>query len=285
MYFSEQYGFYALSRYDDVVRRPQGLADVLLSHGVDLSALTTDPAFIASLRSIIMMDPPEHDRFRALVSRVFTPQGDRRPRADGPRGHRRLPRRPRRRTDVRRRGATSRVRSRSRSSAIMLGVPAGRAPADPPLARRRSCTREPGQLEPSPRASGAMLESASTSTSWRQEAGRPDRRPAEPAHRRPGRAGRRRRDVARRRGDRRLRRAAGAGPARRPSRSSWPTRSCCSTATRTSGSCSWTTRRRSRPRWRRSCASCRPRSTRAGSACRTSSCTARRSRPATPCCC
>ena len=41
---------------------------------VDLSTLNTDPEVIRMYRSIIMMDPPEHDRLRALVSRVFTPR-------------------------------------------------------------------------------------------------------------------------------------------------------------------------------------------------------------------
>jgi len=36
--------------------------------------LTRDPELMKSLRMIIMMDPPEHDRYRALVSRVFTPR-------------------------------------------------------------------------------------------------------------------------------------------------------------------------------------------------------------------
>ena len=44
------------------------------AHGVDLSTLTKDPEHIQMMRSIIMMDPPEHDRLRALVSRVFTPR-------------------------------------------------------------------------------------------------------------------------------------------------------------------------------------------------------------------
>jgi len=44
------------------------------AHGVDLSTLTRDAELIRSLGMIIMMDPPEHERFRALVSRVFTPR-------------------------------------------------------------------------------------------------------------------------------------------------------------------------------------------------------------------
>ena len=44
------------------------------AHGIDLSTLSKDPELIKNIRLIIMMDPPEHDRLRALVSRVFTPR-------------------------------------------------------------------------------------------------------------------------------------------------------------------------------------------------------------------
>lgn len=74
VYFSERYGFYALSRYSDVVAAHRDWQGFSSAHGVDLSTLSKDPALIRSLRSIIMMDPPEHDRLRALVSRVFTPR-------------------------------------------------------------------------------------------------------------------------------------------------------------------------------------------------------------------
>jgi cytochrome P450 len=74
VYFNERYGFYALSRFDDVVSAHRDWQGFSSTHGVDLSTLTRDPALIGDFRSIIMMDPPEHDRFRALVSRVFTPR-------------------------------------------------------------------------------------------------------------------------------------------------------------------------------------------------------------------
>jgi len=74
VYFSERYGFYALSRFDDVVAAHRDWPAFSSTHGVELSTLTRDPSIIANFRSIIMMDPPEHDRFRALVSRVFTPR-------------------------------------------------------------------------------------------------------------------------------------------------------------------------------------------------------------------
>ncbi|MCU1375314.1 MAG: cytochrome, partial [Actinomycetia bacterium] len=74
VYHNETYGFWALSRYDDVVAAHKDWQTFSSAHGVDLSMLTKDPAIVRSLRSIIMMDPPEHDRLRALVSRVFTPR-------------------------------------------------------------------------------------------------------------------------------------------------------------------------------------------------------------------
>ena len=74
VYFSETYGFYALSRFADVVAAHRDWRGLSSAHGVDLSTLTKDPELVRSLGMIIMMDPPEHDRFRALVSRVFTPR-------------------------------------------------------------------------------------------------------------------------------------------------------------------------------------------------------------------
>lgn len=74
VYHSERYGFYALSRFADVVAAHRDWKGFSSAHGVDLSSLSQDPELIKGLRSIIMMDPPEHDRFRALVSRVFTPR-------------------------------------------------------------------------------------------------------------------------------------------------------------------------------------------------------------------
>jgi len=72
VYFNEHYGFYALSRFDDVVAAHRDWHAFSSTHGVDLSGLTRDPELMKSLRMIIMMDPPEHDRYRSLVSRVFT---------------------------------------------------------------------------------------------------------------------------------------------------------------------------------------------------------------------
>ena len=74
VYYNERYGFYALSRFDDVVAAHRDWEAFSSAHGVDLSMLTKDPELIRNIRSMIMMDPPEHERLRSLVSRVFTPR-------------------------------------------------------------------------------------------------------------------------------------------------------------------------------------------------------------------
>ena len=74
VYFSEKYGFYALSRFADVVSAHRDWQAFSSAHGIDLHTLTVDPEMIKNFRSIIMMDPPEHEYLRALVSRVFTPR-------------------------------------------------------------------------------------------------------------------------------------------------------------------------------------------------------------------
>ena len=74
VYFNEQYGFWALFRHEDVVAAHRDWQTFSSSHGVDLSSLNTDPEVIKRYRLIIMMDPPEHNRLRALVNRVFSPR-------------------------------------------------------------------------------------------------------------------------------------------------------------------------------------------------------------------
>src|SRR4051794_31901504 len=72
VYLNETYGFAALSRWDDVVEAHKNWREFSSAYGVDLSTLTSGrkPEF----ENLIMIDPPRHDRLRALVSRVFTPR-------------------------------------------------------------------------------------------------------------------------------------------------------------------------------------------------------------------
>ncbi|MDT7548037.1 MAG: hypothetical protein QOE84_431 [Actinomycetota bacterium] len=71
VYYNEKYGFYALSRHEDVSEAYKNHETFSSSHGVDLATMTSDEPIHPIL---IMMDPPEHNRMRVLVSRVFTPR-------------------------------------------------------------------------------------------------------------------------------------------------------------------------------------------------------------------
>ena len=72
-YHNERLGFWALSRFDDVVTAHRDWKTFTSTHGLTLDQLT-EPGANFSHQSIIMMDPPEHDRMRKLVSRAFTPR-------------------------------------------------------------------------------------------------------------------------------------------------------------------------------------------------------------------
>ncbi|WP_420617967.1 cytochrome P450 [Candidatus Poriferisocius sp.] len=71
-YYSEQYDFYALSRFDDVVAGHRDHATFSSTHGQTYEQLKSGEP--AQMGSIIAMDPPEHTRYRKLVSRSFTPR-------------------------------------------------------------------------------------------------------------------------------------------------------------------------------------------------------------------
>src|SRR5262245_4423244 len=63
-------GWYALSRYDDVLAASQQPLAFSSAKGTSLELIDS----AAMLPMIIFMDPPQHDRQRKLVSRVFTPR-------------------------------------------------------------------------------------------------------------------------------------------------------------------------------------------------------------------
>ncbi len=74
VYHSERYGFWALSRYDDVVVAHRDWQTFTSSKGITLDQLADDAMGALAMSSLIFMDPPDHERLRKLVSRVFTPK-------------------------------------------------------------------------------------------------------------------------------------------------------------------------------------------------------------------
>jgi cytochrome P450 len=73
LYYNAKYDFYALTRYDDVAPALKDFETYSSGKGITLDMVKADdvespPGYI------IMMDPPEHERMRKLVNRVFTPR-------------------------------------------------------------------------------------------------------------------------------------------------------------------------------------------------------------------
>jgi cytochrome P450 len=73
-YHNERMGFWALSRFEDVVTAHRDWKTFTSTHGLTLDQLTDPDNAAAQAPMIITMDPPEHDRMRKLVSRAFTPR-------------------------------------------------------------------------------------------------------------------------------------------------------------------------------------------------------------------
>jgi cytochrome P450 len=70
VYHSERWGFYALSRHDDVVAAHRDWETFSSAYGVTVDALSGRQKLNSNM--MIIMDPPEHDRLRKLVRQVFT---------------------------------------------------------------------------------------------------------------------------------------------------------------------------------------------------------------------
>jgi cytochrome P450 len=68
LYWNERYGFWALSRFEDVWSAYHDTVTFSSSHGVQLEKLDNPVDY----QMMIFMDPPEHDSLRKIVSRAFT---------------------------------------------------------------------------------------------------------------------------------------------------------------------------------------------------------------------
>jgi cytochrome P450 len=69
VYHNEQYDFYALSRFDDVMEASLDTETFSSEHGITLDAITDDPW--GPPKAMIMMDPPDHTAMRKMVNRTF----------------------------------------------------------------------------------------------------------------------------------------------------------------------------------------------------------------------
>ncbi len=69
VYRNERYGFWALSRFADVQASHRDPRTFVSSHATVLELMGPEPIPSGQM---IFLDPPEHDRLRALVSRAFT---------------------------------------------------------------------------------------------------------------------------------------------------------------------------------------------------------------------
>jgi cytochrome P450 len=68
---NDQYDFWALSRFADVEAAHRDPKTYLSGHGTVLELMSAEPYPGGQM---IFMDPPDHTRLRALVSRAFTPR-------------------------------------------------------------------------------------------------------------------------------------------------------------------------------------------------------------------
>lgn len=73
VYYNSKYDFWALSRYADVAPAYKDFEAYSSARGASLDAVKEANHETHVGNVIIMMDPPEHQRMRKLVSRVFTP--------------------------------------------------------------------------------------------------------------------------------------------------------------------------------------------------------------------
>jgi cytochrome P450 len=72
LYFNEKYGFYAISRYEDVARELHNWATYRSGRGTTMDIILAGIELPPGI--ILFEDPPIHDLHRRLLSRVFTPR-------------------------------------------------------------------------------------------------------------------------------------------------------------------------------------------------------------------
>ena len=72
LYYNERYDFYALSRFEDVERALVDWRTYSSAKGTVLELIKSGMEIPRG--SIIFEDPPDHDLYRGLLSRVFTPR-------------------------------------------------------------------------------------------------------------------------------------------------------------------------------------------------------------------
>jgi hypothetical protein len=70
-HFSSEFGFWALSRYDDIVA---ALQDVETFSSTGALSVGAPKEVLDQIPMMMLLDPPRHDQLRALVNRAFTPR-------------------------------------------------------------------------------------------------------------------------------------------------------------------------------------------------------------------
>ncbi|ULE34482.1 cytochrome P450 [Mycobacterium sp. IDR2000157661] len=74
VYYSEKWDFWALTRYHDVAPATKDHETFSSAKGATLDMVKAHDDAIPVPKVIISMDPPEHEKMRKLVSKVFTPR-------------------------------------------------------------------------------------------------------------------------------------------------------------------------------------------------------------------
>jgi cytochrome P450 len=72
LYYNEKYDFYALSRFEDVENGLKDYRTYISGKGTLLELIKSGVQLPIGM--VIFEDPPTHDVYRGLLSRVFTPK-------------------------------------------------------------------------------------------------------------------------------------------------------------------------------------------------------------------